>query len=351
MTIENINLKNDKENVILLGDGFFARGFLHNINHNKFNIIQIYRDRFINPHDIMYSLQRNKPYNGAFHFRDLFHKGADIKIQEDIKHLQINNEKNSVRINEKDFNYNYLVIGLGAQKTLKNWSDEINSFVIRKDIYKDDLQPYSSNNIENIVLNSPLIYNPINNIKPMKIGIVGMGPIGFELANVLSKYHKIDMFDMLPETKVLNYVSQERKPQLLNMLKYRNYNISTTYEKMYNPKEWDHTKSIYCVGTRPNILTSYLSTNNYLQVPSTNIYIGGDCSNYSTIKTGQMAYQQGVYVAKRLNGTITSESFEYKHNGMSLNLGYKDVLIEDHHIIPNGIYPDIVIKLYSLFFV
>ena len=64
MTIENINLKNDKENVILLGDGFFARGFLHNINYNKFNIIQIYRDHFINPHDIMYSLQRNKPYKG-----------------------------------------------------------------------------------------------------------------------------------------------------------------------------------------------------------------------------------------------------------------------------------------------
>jgi hypothetical protein len=33
----------DKQSVILLGDGFFARGFLHNINHNKFNVL-IYQD-------------------------------------------------------------------------------------------------------------------------------------------------------------------------------------------------------------------------------------------------------------------------------------------------------------------
>ena len=42
-------INNDKQNIILLGDGFFARGFLHNINHKKFHITQIYKDEFINP--------------------------------------------------------------------------------------------------------------------------------------------------------------------------------------------------------------------------------------------------------------------------------------------------------------
>jgi NADH dehydrogenase FAD-containing subunit len=184
----------------------------------------------------------------------------------------------------------------------------------------------------------------------MNIGIIGMGPIGFELANILSKFHRIDMFDMLSKTKVLGYVNNNRKIQLLDILKSNN--ISLTYEKKYDPLEWTHQKIIYCIGTRPNILTSNFIINNNLQIPLTNIYIGGDCTNTPYIKTGQMAYQQGMYVAKRLNGDIPlEEPFRYKHNGMSLNLGYKKILIEDHNIIPDGIYPDTIIKLYSLFFV
>ena len=54
--------KQHKQHIVLLGDGFFARGFLNNINYGKFNITQIYKDTFINPQDLMYSLQRNKKY-------------------------------------------------------------------------------------------------------------------------------------------------------------------------------------------------------------------------------------------------------------------------------------------------
>ncbi len=67
---------------------------------------------------------------------------------------------------------------------------------------------------------------------------------------------------------------------------------------------------------------------------------------------------QGVYVAKRLNNisynfnkTDIDKPFEYNHNGISLQLGNKKVLIEGHNIIPDAIYPDIIIKLYSMFFI
>jgi len=300
---------NSKETILLLGDGFFARGFLHGINRKKFNITQIYKDHFINPHDLLYIFQRNKRYEGSLHLRDFLYKNPDIQIQEEIKKLEFSDQDNIVKINEKNYNYDHLVIGLGARKTLKNWSDDINNMV---------------------------------NKKKLNIGIIGMGPIGFELGSILSEHHKIDMFDMLPETKVLNYVSKNIKPQLLENIK--NKSITTTYEKMYKSTDWTHDKVIFCVGTTPNILTSNFIINSNLQIPSTNIYIGGDCANSPHIKTGQMAYQQGIYVAKHLN-------VEYKPNGISLNLGNKKVLIEDHNIIPNGIYPDIVIKLYSLFFI
>jgi NADH dehydrogenase FAD-containing subunit len=319
------NKKNniEKKNIVLLGDGFFARGFLHHINRNKFHITQIYKDDFINPQDLMYSLQRNKTYEKSYHIRDLFYKQVDIKVKEEIKSIKLN-DKDKIIINNDVYKYNYLVIGLGAQKTLADWKDNINNFV---------------------------------NLKNKSFGIVGMGPIGFEIGMILSKNNKIDMFDMLPKSKVLNYVSSLKKETLLDLLNKKN--ITTTYEKMYVSADYKHDISLLCIGTRPITLTQNFKVNEYLQCFDNtneilnNVYMGGDCINSNKyIKTGQIAYQQGVYVAKRLNNDISEQQiFEYNPNGMSLNIGDKKVLIEGHNIVPDGIYPDIIVKLYSLFFV
>jgi NADH dehydrogenase FAD-containing subunit len=316
--------------VLLLGDGFFARGFLHHIDYNKYKVTQIYKDPFINPQDMMYNLQRNKIYTDGCHFRNYFrdylykflYKNSIIKKKMTIDSINIIN-KNEVEINKEIYNFDYLVIGLGAQKTLKDWSNEINEFISNKN----------------------------NNLS---VGIVGMGPIGLELGNILSNFkniNKVDMFDMLSKDKVLGYTNN--KEYLLTLL--NNKNISTTYEKMYNKTEYNHDKVFFCVGTRANNLTANLKVNNYLQIKINenhyydNIYLGGDAINSTKyIKTGQLAYQQGKYVAERLNN---NKEFMYKHNGLSLNLGDKKVLIENHNIVPNGIYPDFIIKLYSFLFV
>ena len=318
------NSYNNKKNVILLGDGFFARGFLHTINRNKFNIFQIYRDKFINPQDMIYSLQRNEIYdnNKIYHFRDLLNKSPDYSLKLDIK--KINLDKNKLNINDNTINvsYDYLLIGLGAQKSLNQWSYEFNSLI---------------------------------NKKNMNIGIVGMGPIGIELGLILSKNNNIDMFDMLPKQKVLNYVKERSKNYILNILD-KNY-VTRTYGEMYDKNKYNHDVSIFCVGTRSNNLTSNFKINKFLQhTDYSNIYIGGDCINsMDYIKTAQMAYQQGIYVANRLNKEIENieenKHFEYEHNGLSLNLGNKTVLIENSKHIKYGIYPDFIIKLYSMFFI
>ncbi len=316
----------DLLNILLLGDGFFARGFLHHIDYNQFNVTQIYKDSFINPQDMMYDLQRNKIYSEHSHFKDYYNKSPTKKIM-NIESLNIIN-KNEVQINNDKYNFDYLVIGLGAQKTLKDWSNEINYFV---------------------------------NKSNLSIGIVGMGPIGFELANILkNKNNKIDMFDMLPKSKVLGYVNDKNKEELLQLLYKKN--ISTTFEKMYNKTEYNHDKVIFCIGTRPHNLTINFKVNEYLQLKTegnmyyNNIYLGGDGLNSTKyIKTGQLAYQQGKYVAERLNNKELNKElnkeFVYESNGIALNLGDKKVLIEKHNIVPNGIYPDFIIKLYSFFFV
>ncbi len=305
----------DKQDILLLGDGFFARGFLHYINFNKFSVTQIYKDNFINPQDLMYCLQRNIKYTNGFHFRDLF-RGPIKSIKTNITELELKNY-NTIVINNVDYSYNYLVIGLGANKSIRDWSNEFNTIVDKP---------------------------------KLSIGVVGIGPTGFEISTILSKNHKIDLFDMLQKDTVLNCVSSSRRVELLERLD--KFKINTTYGQMYNPKNHHNDKVFYCVGTRPNVLTSkFKNVNNFLQY-SSNIYIGGDCAPGDFIKTGQMAYQQGAYVARRLNGEIPIEQpFEYKCNGLALNIGENKVLIEGHRYVPDGIYPDFITRLYSLFFV
>ena len=122
-----------------------------------------------------------------------------------------------------------------------------------------------------------------------------------------------------------------------------------------NKQDYNHDKVIYCVGNKCNNLTKNIKINDKLQmIEFNNVYIGGDCiDSVEYIKNAQCAYQQGVYVAKRLNhfsnNISNDEIFEYKSKGTSLNVGDKQILIQNHAIIPDGIYPDFFIKLYSVF--
>jgi NADH dehydrogenase FAD-containing subunit len=157
------------------------------------------------------------------------------------------------------------------------------------------------------------------------------------------------MYDILTKDKVFTYVSPKNKDFLFDLLDKKKVNLS--FGEIYYNNHNKNNYPIYCIGSKPNILTqNFKSINKYLQLEdSKNIYVGGDCNN-NYIKTGQVAYQQGAYVAKRLNGEINTP-FEYSHNGISLHLGNKKVLIEGNNILPDNIYPDFIIKLYSLFFI
>lgn len=325
---QSLELKDTTQHdILLLGDGFFARGFLHTINRNKFNVTQIYKDNFINPQDMMYSLQRNEKYKEPIHFRDFFYKKPDIKITHEIKSLSVISNDNIVNINNVPLNYKYLIIGLGAQKSLHTWKDQINEFI---DDEKND------------------------ETKKKTIGLVGMGPVGIELGTILSNKHNVSMFDLFPEDKILNFVSLKSKKMIMDILDTKK--ITSTLGKPFNKND-TYDNVLFCAGSSPNKLTSEFKINEKLQLIEnnkeiTNIYIGGDCVNSKFIKTAQVAYQQGVYVAKRLNNEIpASQSFEYKSNGLALNIGDHNVLIEGHSLIKDGVYPDIIVRLYSLFFV
>ena len=328
---------NQKKKVLLLGDGFFARGFLQTIDYNKYDITQIYRDKFINPQDIFYSFQRNQIYqnDNQVHIRDKiniffnkfnikFNNKSITKIEENINKLEI--FRNNAIINSKLYFFDYMVIGLGAQKSLKDWTNELNGLI-------------KQNN--------------------KQIDIIGAGPVGFEISMMLNKQNKINIYDVFTEDKIFPYVSTYQKKYLLNLLNEKNIKLNLGGFYNANAEQNKDNYKIFCVGTRPNNLTIDIKINDKLQlyidsVLHENIYMGGDCiglqKNIQYIKNAQVAYQQGVYVARRLNKEIdNSEVFTYKSHGIALNIDDKNVLIENHSIIPDGIYPDFITHLYSIF--
>ena len=180
-----------------------------------------------------------------------------------------------------------------------------------------------------------------------------MGPTGFELANILSKYVQVEMFDTLSKDNTFFYVKPENKQKILDILDKKNIklNYNMSFGHIYeNP--------LYCFGGAPNKIYSLtldnFKVNKFLQsVINPKIYIGGDCiDSKEYIKNAQNAYQQGKYVANRLNEEISlNEEYKYKSNGISLSIGNNKVMIESHNFVPDGIYPDFIIKLYSMIFV
>jgi NADH dehydrogenase FAD-containing subunit len=289
-----------KQDVVLLGDGFFARGFLHTIDHSKFKITQIYRDDFINPQMITSSY--------TFHIRDLFSKKPYHIKRMDIQSLKF--DEHTVLVNNLPYTYDHLVIGLGANKSLYEWKLEIK-----------ELRSSASS----------------------KINIVGMGPTGLELATSLAGVKSVHLYDSLPKEAVMSYLTPKGKNTVLQNLE--KLNITTHYGVMYKGSE----PAILCVGTQLNKLTSNFSVNDKLELNLNNrVHIGGDCVHTGFVKSAQVAYQQGVYVAMKLNGE-TKDPFVYSHKGMAVNIGEHQTLIEGHCYLPDGLYPDIVVKLYSLF--
>ena len=326
-----------KEHIILLGDGFLSRGFIDTIDKRRFKITQIYKDKFINPQDLIYQLNKNKWNPNSLHMRDLVRANADNKIQVEINDMRYFN--NTFIMNEKEatpptkIKYDHLVIGLGSQKTLKDWENTIKTLI------------FDTNN--------------------KNIGIIGMGPSGIELATILSKNNNITLIDSLNKENTLNYVSKDYKNILLNIL--YNKNIHTIYNEFYDPIIHKFDTTIMCVGNRVNKLVSCVKIDDrFRDCRYNNVYLGGDCANINLPKTAQLAYAQGIYIAKQINGSelrpfryidnslennIDRNFYNYNSNGISLNIGDNTNLICGHQYLPNGKYPSEIIKFYSMFIV
>ena len=343
MTYEKNSKQNNKlkQHIVLLGDGFLSRGFLDTIDKSRFTITQVYKDKFINPQDMIYQLNKNKWNTNPLHIRDIIRKKPDDIIQTEIKDMRyfyntiLINEYGNDLLCDARLDFDHLVIGLGSKKTLKDWQNTVRDMI---------------------------------NINNKNIGIIGMGPTGIELATILSKQNNITLIDTLKKENTLNYLSFANKEMLFRILE--NKNIKTIFNEFYYPTNYNFDTTIMCVGNRVNNLVSSVNIDDrFRDVFNKNVYLGGDCANTNLPKTAQLAYAQGIYIAKQINGTenrpfhfidsVTTKDVNIKNEnyynftskGMSINIGDNRNLICGHTYLPDGKYPSEIINLYSMFIV
>lgn len=301
--------KKEKKNVYLLGQGWLAKGFIDTIDKNKFKIINISRNKFIYTPQLLQSikLKENTDITSELIIKkvDEYHNEEILSIDLDKKIIETNN-------NKYDWNNSYLVCGLGSHIDIgKYWENEFNKI---KKMNKSDT-----------------------------INIVGSGVTGTELAFYLNDLgYKIKLIDFLLLDKMYTFVNNETKNKILYLLEQNNIKLVTG--RMYN-KHVDDGNVIFATGSRSNDLTSKWKITNQLCVENYNdVFAGGDCITQKLPKNAQVAYQQGVYIAKKINGDKNLKDFEYVDNGIALYSGNSHYLVEINN--KQYVLPSFIVNMY-----
>jgi len=324
--------KSKRKNVYLLGQGWFAKGFLEHIDKSKYFVTNIYRNEFINTPMLLQTI-KSDPKIISNSSITKFVTNADKCIVDTVISINLENKEfKTVMENKYSWSGGYLVCGLGSNTDIgKFWTEKI--------LFLKSAKPKSN------------------------LCIVGAGPTGTELGFHLTDLgHKVTLYDGMDLNKLYTFLTPDGKLSILNALKSKS--IELVPSKMFGPEDKQKFDDvIFAVGSRPNDLIAKWEINTKLNlVGHPEVFVGGDCIGIQTAdnnelvksypRTAQVAYQQGAYIAKRLNnlyeGKLQKEDFVYVPKGIALYRGSNSYYVEI-----NGLkltIPKIFIELYYSWF-
>ena len=195
--------------------------------------------------------------------------------------------------------------------------------------------------------------------KPTTIAINGAGPIGTELAFELSdRKWTVSIYDIFT---AYNFLPSRVKSCILSRLEKQNIKL---YE---NTKLDDVTRNLYkeefnAFGAGKNNLLKSWSQTSTLNAICPNgqllkdVFIGGDCVNYSTsvfskslvpMRTAQNAYDQGVYIAKKiLSNNSNNDSYVPKPKFRTLYVGRGMNIVYYDNVNAYVLLPSFLVSLY-----
>ncbi len=301
-TIPYFPSNDDRKEIILLGQGWLAKGFVENINRKKYKIKNITRNTFCNTPLLLSSIKdriNGDGYNDQYNLNEY----VDNILYESIENIDIKNERVETDSSIISFKDKFLVVGLGTNTD-------------NKDYWNKKFEEINTNEI-------------MNN---KNVCIVGAGPTGTELAFHLKDLNfDVTIVDGEKLDNLYKYLHLSGKNNILKELCENNIKLHTNqfFTEEFGKNFGFH---IFAMGFRPNDLTSNWKIDNFQRVifdkkTTTNVFAGGDCINQDYPRNAQVAYQQGAYIANYLNAIADNNTneqikpFEFQSNGISLYIG------------------------------
>jgi len=326
-----------KNTIVVVGFGWASLGFLQHIDTNKYEIILISKEN----HFVYTPLLAQNINNKYALTIPVSHVNKPITFfHENVETINFLNKE---VISKKNISYQYLVFSHGSEvNTFGIPGVDKNSYFLKS--YQDSID--IRNKLKNLPINS-------------KIAVIGCGLAGTEIIGTLSDMKKfkiiaidalkcpITTFDKKLSEKVVKTWNKENINMMFNSF-VKQINEKSIEIKDKPPVLFD--MAIWCGGIKMSLFSKKVNellhlnnqrgipVNKYLNIEGhENLFAIGDCAFSGHPPTAQVAYQQGIYLAKRFNGQLhKKKEFNVQDKGQICYIGNGQSVYQNNYYKGGG---------------
>ena len=331
------NEKNDyKEKITLVGFGWASIGFLQYIDTNKYDV-HLISDNLSFLYTPLLAQNVNNNRNLEIHAKSMNQKFSII--QGKVNDVDFKN--NIIKCDHFEDNFEHLIFSHGAS---------VNTFNI------PGVEEYTY--FLKTAQDLEILKEKIKNLKEgSHIVVIGCGLTGSELIGTLNDMNKFTLsaIDALPRPLMMFNESLSNKALSLwknqKVVTYFNSLVTNIDENsllLQSNNKINFDLAIWCGGIKANSLTLHVNksinksnnkgiqVNEYLEIDeNSKIYALGDCALTGNPPTAQVAYQQGIYLAKKMNSG-KNEKFVFKNRGQIGYIGNNESVFQNQYIYGGG---------------